>query len=94
MTPVVGLVGLGLFHRGFPAVGTKYNFFAINEHKVCYMNVHYPEFLSFLLPIISFQLGNCVEIGLPMLFLVIGLSQVSKLYNVLVQLKFFSDSRC
>ncbi|XP_057527401.1 nucleobase-ascorbate transporter 1-like [Amaranthus tricolor] len=42
MTPVVGLVGLGLFHRGFPA------------------------------------LGNCVEIGLPMLFLIIGLSQYLK----------------
>ncbi|KAK6120629.1 hypothetical protein DH2020_045624 [Rehmannia glutinosa] len=43
MAPVVGLVGLGLFQRGFPA-----------------------------------QLGNCVEIGLPMLFLVIGLSQYLK----------------
>ncbi|KAK6141185.1 hypothetical protein DH2020_025068 [Rehmannia glutinosa] len=42
MAPVVGLVGLGLFQRGFPA------------------------------------LGNCVEIGLPMLFLVIGLSQYLK----------------
>ncbi|XP_021776206.1 nucleobase-ascorbate transporter 1-like [Chenopodium quinoa] len=42
MAPVVGLVGLGLFHRGFPA------------------------------------LGNCVEIGLPMLLLVIGLSQYLK----------------
>ncbi|CAO2815825.1 unnamed protein product [Amaranthus hypochondriacus] len=42
MAPVVGLAGLGLFHRGFPA------------------------------------LGNCVEIGLPMLFLVIGLSQYLK----------------
>ncbi|KAL3615283.1 N-terminal acetyltransferase [Castilleja foliolosa] len=42
MAPVVGLVGLGLFQRGFPA------------------------------------LGNCVEIGLPMLILVIGLSQYLK----------------
>ncbi|GMG98712.1 hypothetical protein Nepgr_000552 [Nepenthes gracilis] len=42
MAPVVGLVGLGLFHQGFPA------------------------------------LGNCVEIGLPMLLLVIGLSQYLK----------------
>lgn len=42
MAPVVGLVGLGLFQRGFPA------------------------------------LGNCVEIGLPMLLLVIGLSQYLK----------------
>ncbi|KAL6536860.1 N-terminal acetyltransferase [Orobanche hederae] len=42
MAPVVGLVGLGLFQRGFPA------------------------------------LGNCVEIGLPMLFLVIGMSQYLK----------------
>ncbi|KAI3457357.1 hypothetical protein Pfo_014020 [Paulownia fortunei] len=42
MAPVVGLVGLGIFQRGFPA------------------------------------LGNCVEIGLPMLFLVIGLSQYLK----------------
>ncbi|KAK3015760.1 hypothetical protein RJ639_005494 [Escallonia herrerae] len=41
MAPVVGLVGLGLFQRGFPA------------------------------------LGNCVEIGIPMLLLVIGVSQVS-----------------
>ncbi|KAH6764713.1 Xanthine/uracil permease family protein [Perilla frutescens var. hirtella] len=42
MAPVVGLVGFGLFQRGFPA------------------------------------LGNCIEIGLPMLFLVIGLSQYLK----------------
>ncbi|KAL7142298.1 hypothetical protein ABFS83_08G114700 [Erythranthe nasuta] len=42
MAPVVGLVGLGLFQRGFPA------------------------------------LGNCVEIGLPMLILVIGFSQYLK----------------
>ncbi|XP_057784829.1 nucleobase-ascorbate transporter 1-like isoform X2 [Salvia miltiorrhiza] len=42
MAPVVGLVGLGLFQRGFPS------------------------------------LGNCVEIGLPSLFLVIGLSQYLK----------------
>ncbi|KAK7300392.1 hypothetical protein RJT34_11236 [Clitoria ternatea] len=42
MAPVVGLVGLGLFQRGFPV------------------------------------LGNCVEIGIPMLLLVIGLSQYLK----------------
>ncbi|XP_041992390.1 nucleobase-ascorbate transporter 1-like [Salvia splendens] len=42
MAPVIGLVGLGLFQRGFP------------------------------------ELGNCVEIGLPMLLLVIGLSQYMK----------------
>ncbi|CAI0417510.1 unnamed protein product [Linum tenue] len=42
MSPVVGLVGLGLFQHGFPA------------------------------------LGRCVEIGLPMLLLVIGLSQYLK----------------
>ncbi|KAM7498349.1 hypothetical protein LguiA_022763 [Lonicera macranthoides] len=42
MAPVVGLVGFGLFQRGFPA------------------------------------LGNCVEIGIPMLLLVIGLSQYLK----------------
>ncbi|XP_028753928.1 nucleobase-ascorbate transporter 1 [Neltuma alba] len=42
MAPVIGLVGLGLFQRGFPL------------------------------------LGNCVEIGIPMLLLVIGLSQYLK----------------
>ncbi|XP_059661922.1 nucleobase-ascorbate transporter 1 isoform X1 [Cornus florida] len=42
MAPVVGLVGLGLFQRGFPA------------------------------------LGNCVEIGIPTLLLIIGLSQYLK----------------
>ncbi|CAN1124240.1 Nucleobase-ascorbate transporter 1 [Linum perenne] len=42
MAPVVGLVGLGLFQRGFPAV------------------------------------GRCVEIGLPMLLLLVGLSQYLK----------------
>ncbi|KAL9255284.1 Nucleobase-ascorbate transporter 1-like protein, partial [Drosera capensis] len=42
MAPVVGLLGLGLYNRGFPL------------------------------------LGNCVEIGLPMLLLVIGLSQYLK----------------
>ncbi|KAJ3693278.1 hypothetical protein LUZ60_008758 [Juncus effusus] len=42
MAPVIGLVGLGLFERGFPAV------------------------------------GNCVEIGIPMLILLVGLSQYAK----------------
>ncbi|KAL5076225.1 hypothetical protein RYX36_015209 [Vicia faba] len=42
MAPVVGLVGLGIIQRGFPA------------------------------------LGNCVEIGIPMLLLVVGLSQYLK----------------
>ncbi|CAJ1971136.1 unnamed protein product [Sphenostylis stenocarpa] len=42
MAPVVGLVGLGLFQRGFPV------------------------------------LGDCVEIGIPMLLLVVGLSQYLK----------------
>ncbi|KAK9091994.1 hypothetical protein Syun_026905 [Stephania yunnanensis] len=42
MAPVVGLVGLGLFQRGFPLV------------------------------------GNCVEIGIPMLLAIIGLSQYLK----------------
>ncbi|XP_010252545.1 PREDICTED: nucleobase-ascorbate transporter 1 [Nelumbo nucifera] len=42
MAPVVGLVGLGLFERGFPS------------------------------------LGNCVEIGIPMLLAVIGLTQYLK----------------
>ncbi|KAJ6813410.1 nucleobase-ascorbate transporter 1 [Iris pallida] len=45
MAPVIGLVGLGLFQRGFPVV------------------------------------GNCVEIGIPMLLLVIGLSQYLKHYR-------------
>ncbi|CAI9090241.1 OLC1v1024971C1 [Oldenlandia corymbosa var. corymbosa] len=47
MAPVVGLVGLGLFQRGFPV------------------------------------LGNCIEIGLPMLILVIGLSQYLKHFKPL-----------
>ncbi|EPS57902.1 hypothetical protein M569_16915, partial [Genlisea aurea] len=42
MVPVVGLVGFGLFQRGFPA------------------------------------LGNCVEIGFPMLLMIIGFSQYLK----------------
>ncbi|KAJ4763165.1 Nucleobase ascorbate transporter [Rhynchospora pubera] len=45
MAPVIGLVGLGLFQRGFPSV------------------------------------GDCVEIGLPMLILLIGLSQYAKNYR-------------
>ncbi|CAD5165368.1 unnamed protein product [Musa acuminata subsp. malaccensis] len=45
MAPVIGLVGLGLFDRGFPAV------------------------------------GNCVEIGIPMLLMLIGLSQYLKHYR-------------
>ncbi|XP_073098751.1 nucleobase-ascorbate transporter 1 isoform X5 [Elaeis guineensis] len=45
MAPVIGLVGLGLFERGFPAV------------------------------------GNCVEIGIPMLLMLIGLSQYLKHYR-------------
>ncbi|XP_045831342.1 nucleobase-ascorbate transporter 1-like isoform X2 [Trifolium pratense] len=50
MAPVVGLVGLGLFERGFPV------------------------------------LGNCVEIGIPMLLLVIGLSQSTGAYQAAARL--------
>lgn len=39
------------------------------------------------LAICLLQLGNCVEIGLPMLFLVIGLSQVRKL-NIIAELSY------
>lgn len=53
MTPVVGLVGFGLFQRGFP------------------------------------MLGNCVEIGLPMLLLVIGVSQYLKHTRLLKDLPIF-----
>ncbi|XP_071716996.1 nucleobase-ascorbate transporter 1 [Rutidosis leptorrhynchoides] len=53
MAPVVGLVGLGLFQRGFPMV------------------------------------GNCVEIGLPMLLLVIGVSQYLKQTRLLKDIPIF-----
>ncbi|KAL9145049.1 hypothetical protein ABFS82_13G013700 [Erythranthe guttata] len=53
MAPVVGLVGLGLFQQGFPA------------------------------------LGNCVEIGLPMLFLVIALSQYMKHVKIVREFPIF-----
>ncbi|KAI3716181.1 hypothetical protein L6452_23336 [Arctium lappa] len=53
MVPVVGLVGFGLFQRGFP------------------------------------MLGNCVEIGLPMLLLVIGVSQYLKHTRLLKDLPIF-----
>ncbi|CAH1425787.1 unnamed protein product [Lactuca virosa] len=53
MAPVVGLVGLGLFQRGFP------------------------------------MLGNCVEIGLPMLLLVIGVSQYLKHTKLLKEVPIF-----
>ncbi|KAK3039763.1 hypothetical protein RJ639_027420, partial [Escallonia herrerae] len=53
MAPVVGLVGLGLFQRGFPA------------------------------------LGNCVEIGIPMLLLVIGVSQYLKHVRLLKDIPIF-----
>ncbi|KAL8142737.1 hypothetical protein V2J09_015769 [Rumex salicifolius] len=53
MAPVVGLVGLGLFQRGFPA------------------------------------LGNCIEIGLPMLLLIIGLSQYLKHIRPLREMPIF-----
>ncbi|GFY97545.1 Xanthine/uracil permease family protein [Actinidia rufa] len=53
MAPVVGLVGFGLFQRGFPAV------------------------------------GNCVEIGIPMLLLVIGLSLYLKHVRPLRNLPIF-----
>ncbi|KAI8552002.1 hypothetical protein RHMOL_Rhmol06G0231200 [Rhododendron molle] len=53
MAPVVGLVGFGMFQRGFPA------------------------------------LGNCVEIGIPMLLLIIGLSQYLKHVRPLRDLPIF-----
>ncbi|KAI7726826.1 hypothetical protein M8C21_006625, partial [Ambrosia artemisiifolia] len=53
MAPAVGLVGLGLFQRGFPI------------------------------------LGNCVEIGLPMLLLVIGVSQYLKHTRLLKDVPIF-----
>ncbi|KAL2476768.1 Nucleobase-ascorbate transporter 1 [Abeliophyllum distichum] len=63
MVPVVGLVGLGLFQRGFPC--DKYSPSPVI--LTCQMLLNF-----------SLQVGNCVEIGLPMLLLVIGLSQYLK----------------
>ncbi|KAL0915650.1 hypothetical protein M5K25_016083 [Dendrobium thyrsiflorum] len=53
MAPVIGLLGLGLFQRGFPAV------------------------------------GNCVEIGIPMLLILIGLSQYMKHYRPFRDIRVF-----
>ncbi|KAG1327202.1 Nucleobase-ascorbate transporter 1 [Cocos nucifera] len=53
MAPVIGLVGLGLFQRGFPAV------------------------------------GNCVEIGIPMLLMLVGLSQYLKHYRLFRHIPIF-----
>ncbi|CAA7409778.1 unnamed protein product [Spirodela intermedia] len=53
VAPVIALVGLGLFERGFPAV------------------------------------GNCVEIGIPMLLLTIGLSQYLKHRRPLKEIPIF-----
>ncbi|KAM0062208.1 putative xanthine/uracil/vitamin C permease [Helianthus debilis subsp. tardiflorus] len=53
MAPAIGLVGLGLFQRGFPMV------------------------------------GNCVEIGLPILLLVIGVSQYLKHTKLLKDIPVF-----
>ncbi|CAM8900743.1 hypothetical protein QQ045_009756 [Rhodiola kirilowii] len=53
MAPVVGLLGLGFFQRGFPS------------------------------------LGNCIEIGLPTLLLVIGISQYMKHVKVMKDVPIF-----
>lgn len=135
MAPVVGLVGFGMFQRGFPAVGILVcvHFqcikFTPGKDSICLdigsissmlitligHNIHHVGFPSknifrnvtssyilehpachFLkvlkawkhdlccvtskilsVPMSELQLGNCVEIGIPMLLLIIGLSQVS-----------------
>lgn len=71
MAPVVGLVGLGLFQRGFPEVSSG----------ICYRKVNIVPAYTIICTYCAFcfvvQLGKCVEIGIPMLLLVIGVSQVS-----------------
>jgi hypothetical protein len=81
MAPVVGLVGLGLIHRGFPTVGVAQISILSTTVLVnsLYGIFHITLFYAFLILWLKFQLGNCVEIGIPMLLLVIGLSQVSDL---------------
>ncbi|KAF7140554.1 hypothetical protein RHSIM_Rhsim06G0167000 [Rhododendron simsii] len=71
MAPVVGLVGFGMFQRGFPA------------HVLCLTS----KILSVAMS--ELQLGNCVEIGIPMLLLIIGLSQYLKHVRPLKDLPIF-----
>ncbi|KAM7277135.1 hypothetical protein ACFE04_019001 [Oxalis oulophora] len=75
MAPVVGLVGLGLFQRGFPA---SLEHFTLILHDVAHLLLNYIS-----------QLGNCVEIGIPMLILVIGFSQYLKHVKPLRELPIF-----
>ncbi|KAE9457931.1 hypothetical protein C3L33_10165, partial [Rhododendron williamsianum] len=75
MAPVVGLVGFGMFQRGFPAVAW--------QHVLCLTS----KILSVAMS--ELQLGNCVEIGIPMLLLIIGLSQYLKHVRPLRDLPIF-----
>lgn len=81
MAPVIGLVGLGLFERGFPSVSNIVKIFSIGFNsfttRVQFRSFAFIHKLYEHICIVVLQLGNCVEIGIPMLLLVIGLSQVS-----------------
>lgn len=70
--PVVCVLGLGLFARGFPQVLC---FFWWITNLTIYKLMHY--FLIYIYFLWYVQVGNCVAIGLPMLILLVISQQVN-----------------
>lgn len=88
MAPVIALVGFGLFDRGFPVVLLP--FFLIlnlllskwNKMKI-YTSCDVTHILFTIDSLNFYQVGRCVEIGIPMLILFIAFSQVLLLFFLL-----------
>lgn len=68
MVPVIALTGFGLFNRGFPVV---------NYNELLSLKIQKIIPLVLIWQCFCLQVGNCVEIGIPMLILFVIFSQVS-----------------
>jgi len=75
MVPVVALVGIGLFERGFPVVKDLTSTISLLSHHVVNTD---NLLLSFRIIYLMSQIATCAEIGLPMLVLFVALSQYLK----------------
>lgn len=84
MAPVIALVGFGLFDRGFPVVCCIKNYchFLVNTlitpywAKLKCTHCYFTQYYFLIDSLYLYQVGRCVEIGIPMLILFIAFSQV------------------
>lgn len=96
MVPVISLVGFGLLDRGFPVVCCAEKDSLFFFVFLCLLHMISLKSTKMMCLINYYQVGRCVEIGIPMLILFVAFSQVMNVVRVkfVIDLPRISWSQC